>query len=138
MPNNQRKEGYTMLIEITYNEVLSDIFIKGGVVFPCFAIALYRTLAASMCPCLSRKKFYYLFCLLTIILYSLLMPFDEGIGVVVVALLMFVPCIVLGMIEMSRKWRWYVVLLSCIVEQALFPFWFYIVFTIALIIEGGD
>ena len=52
--------------------------------------------------------------------------------------IMLAPSFILGAIELARKWRWQYVLLSCVVETALFPVWFFMVFLVMLAIEGGD
>ena len=59
-------------------------------------------------------------------------------AVFIFVLMVLAPSIVIGSIEIERKWRLYFALISCIIELLLLPVWFFIVFMVTLLIEGGD
>ena len=126
-----------MPVDISYHVVFADILMRGGVVFPWIAISCYRISSVSLFPCLSNRKSYWTFCLLMVALYSLV-DARNAFAVFIFVLMVLAPSIVIGSIEMARKWRCYFALISCIIELLLLPVWFFIVFMVTLLIEGGD
>ena len=129
-----------MPVDIGYSKVFLDVFLRT------FALAylvlfVYRIMAATMFPRLCNKWAYCLLCLLIIGVYSFLQAVcgrSFSVGVVIFFLLWFAPSFILGAIEMGRRWRWSLVLLSCVLETLLFPLWFDLVFLLSLFLEGGD
>ena len=128
-----------MPVDLGYSKVFLDIFLRG------FALAylvlfVYRMMAATVFPRLCNKGAYWLLCLSIVGVYSLLPVVCESfsVGVMVFFLLLFAPSFILGAIEMGRRWRWPLVLLSCVLETLLFPLWFDLVFLLSLLWEGGD
>ena len=128
-----------MPVDLCYSKVFLDVFLRG------FALAylvlfVYRMMAATVFPRLCNKWAYWPLCLLIIGVYSLLPVVCESfsVGVMVFFLLLFAPSFILGAIEMGRRWRWPLVLLSCVLETLLFPLWFDLVFLLSLFLEGGD
>ena len=128
-----------MPVDLDYSEVFLDVFLRA------FALAylvlfVYRMMAATVFPRLCNKWAYWLLCLSIIGVYPLLQVVCESfsVGVVIVILLLFAPSFILGAIEMGRRWRWPLVLLSCVLETLLFPLWFDLVFLLSLFLEGGD
>lgn len=133
-----------MPVSLDYCGICFDIFLWGGVVFLYLAISVYRLLAASALPCLARRRFCWPFYLMVFIVLPvaglLLLPAlkGESSGAVFFYFVMLAPCIFLGALGMSQRWRLRSVLISCVLEALLFPVWFYLVFLMALAIEGGD
>ena len=129
-----------MLVDLGYSKVFLDVFLRA------FALAylvlfVYRMMAATVFPRLCNKWAYWPLCLSIIGVYSLLQVVSErffSVAVVIVILLLFAPSFILGAIEMGRRWRWPLVLLSCVLETLLFPLWFDLVFLLSLFLEGGD
>ena len=121
-------------------DFFADIFIKGGVIVPLLLILLYRVLAVSFSPRFSSNWAYWLFCLSIVLIYMFISPFDESDkgGLALFFLILFIPYIVIGKIEIHHKWHWPARLISCILELLTFPVWFFLVFNVALMIEGGD
>ena len=128
-----------MPVDIGYSKVFLDIFLR-GFALAYLALFVYRMMAATVFPRLCNKWFYWLLCLSIVGMYPLLQVVCESfsVGVVIVILLLFAPSFILGAIEMGRRWRWPLVLLSCVLETLLFPLWFDLVFLLSLFLEGGD
>lgn len=129
-----------MPIVLHYSDMFADIFIGGGIVFVYIAIFTYRLLASALFPRLCRWERYCLFCLIVLAFAPLALPFSDGGGVegVFALLIITVPPIVLGAIELISKWRWYEVLISCMLETLLFPLWVILVVVVALVFGGAD
>ena len=129
-----------MLVDLGYSKVFLDVFLRA------FALAylvlfVYRMMAATVFPRLCNKWAYWLLCHSIVGVYSLLQVVSErffSVAVVIVILLLFAPSFILGAIEMGRRWRWPLVLLSCVLETLLFPLWFDLVILLSLFLEGGD
>ena len=131
-----------MPVYMSYEEIFLDIFLK-GLCFWYLALFAYRIMASSFCPRLCAKKYYWPFCLALIAVYLLLVRAWEDFSLEHAAVfvgfaLVLAPSFILGAIELARKWRWQYVLLSCVVETALFPVWFSMVVLQMLAMEGGD
>ena len=128
-----------MPVDFGYSKIFCDVFLRG------FALAylvlfVYRILAATLSPRFCDKRLYWLVCLLIFTVYFLLSIIGGqfSIGVAGFFLLLFAPSFILGAIEMARRWRWHLVLLSCFLETLLFPVVFVVVFCLGLLLEGGD
>ena len=129
-----------MPVDLGYSKVFLDIFLR-GFALAYLALFVYRIMAATVFPRLCNKGAYWLLCLSIVGVYSLLQVVSErffSVAVVIVILLLFAPSFILGAIEMGRRWRWPLVLLSCVLETLLFPLWFDLVFLLSLFLEGGD
>ena len=129
-----------MPVDLGYSKVFLDIFLR-GFALAYLALFVYRMMAATVFPRLCNKWFYWLLCLSIIGVYSFLQAICGrffSVAVVIVILLLFAPSFILGAIEMARRWRWPLVLLSCVLETLLFPLWFDLVFLLSLFLDGGD
>ena len=128
-----------MPVDFGYSKIFCDVFLR---VFALAYLVLFvcRILAATVFPRFCDKRFYWLVCLLIYTVYFLLSIIGGqfSIGVAGSFLLLFAPSFILGAIEMARRWRWHLVLLSCVLETLLFPMVFVVVFCLGLLLEGGD
>ena len=77
--------------------------------------------------------------LVVVVSFSFLSPCIENfIEVLIFALLLFVPDLSVGIVGLLKKWNFKKTIFFAILEILLFPLWFLIVFTIALLIEGSE
>ena len=135
-----------MPVDLSYNGMFVDVFLCGGIVFAYLALAAYRIAAASLFPRINDKIFYWLFCLMTFVVASLLLPLtlrggitiDDFVHGVLVLIILSAPCIILGTVGILLRWRWRAVLLSCILEILLFPIWFFVLFMVCLFFDCCD
>jgi len=128
-----------MPVDLSYRGIFVDIFIApiAGVYLILLA---YRLLAASCLPRLRKKWFYTLQYLFLLLLYSFLFRFPQS---TFVEQIIFVLCLtahsyVIGMVEMARSWKCLAVLTSFVIETLILPFLFFVVFMVALMLDGVD
>ena len=128
-----------MPVDLSYRGIFVDIFIApiAGVYLILLA---YRLLAASCLPRLRKKRFYTLLYLFLLFLYSFLFRFPQS---TFVERVIFVLCLtahsyVIGMVEMARNWKWVAVFTSFVIETLMLPFLFFVVFMVALMLDGVD
>ena len=113
--------------------ILRVLLIALGALFVC------RLLAATILPCLCEKRRHIL---LGIVLLLLVPPLEffigepYGLSETIFIWFLLSPFFILGAIGIVRRFRWYHVLLSCVLELLLLPIWFIVVFTIGLSLEG--
>ena len=113
--------------------ILRVLLIVLGALFVC------RLLAATILPCLCEKRRYLL---LGIGLLLLVPPLEYfigepyGLSETIFIWFLLSPFFILGAIGIVRRFRWYHVLLSCVLELLLLPAWLIVVFTIGLSLEG--
>ena len=109
------------------------LFVVLGVLFA------YRLLASSFLPCLCEKRRYILLCIALLLLVPILLLIfgDDSVEFSTFFLwILLSPFFILGSIGIVRRFRWYHVLLSCVLEALLLPGWFIVVFEIGLSLEG--
>lgn len=126
-----------MPVDLSYRGIFVDIFIApiAGVYLILLA---YRLLAASCLPRLRKKMFYLLLYLFLLLSYSFFVRFPKS---TFVERLIFVLCLtvhsyVIGMVEMVWRWKWLTVFTSFVIETLMLPFLFFVVFMVALMLDG--
>ena len=113
--------------------------VRSGVGLTLILIIVYRLLAVSVLPCLAHKSLYCIFNLAVVGLLLGLSPHIEiSIGVLIFVLSLFAPCLCLGLVCILKKWNLGKTISFAMLEILLFPLWVFIVFTITLLIEGGE
>lgn len=128
-----------MPIDLSYTGIVSDIMIRSGIGLTLIVVIVYRLLAVSALPCLAYKSLYCAFCLAAFGSFACLAPhIGIALGDLIFLLLLFAPSICSGFFVLLKKWSLGKTISFAILEILLFPVWFFVVFTIALIIEGGD
>ena len=130
-----------MPIDLSYIGIVNDIVLKGGIGLVLIAIVAYRLLAASALPFLAHKSLYCFFCFVIVAAFLSLSPCvekDSIIEAIILILLLFAPCLCFGFIGLLRKWNLKRIIVFATLELVLFPLWFFIVFTAALFLDGGE
>ncbi len=128
-----------MPIDLSYTGIVSDIMIKSGVGLTLIVIVVYRLLAVSVLPCLAHKCLYCAFCLAAIgSLVGLAPHIGISLEYLIFLLLLFAPSACSGFFVLLKKCKLGKTILFAVLEILLFPVWFFVVFTIVLIIEGGE
>ena len=128
-----------MPIDLSYTGIVNDIMIRSGAGLALIVIIIFRLLAASVLPCLAHKSMYCIFYLAVVGSFLCISPYIEvSVGVLIFVFSLFAPCLCLGLICILKKWNLGKTILVALLEILLFPFWSFIVFMIALLIEGGE
>lgn len=128
-----------MPMDLSFAGIVNDIMLRSGVGVTLLAIILYRLIAVSVLPCLVHKGVYCIFCLSAVGLFLYLSPCVEfSIGVLILVFSFFSPYFCLGFIRLLNKWSLGKVISVSIFEIILSPLWFFIILTIALLVEGGE
>ena len=128
-----------MPIDLSFAGIVKDIMVRSGVGLALIVLIAYRLFAVSLLPCLMRNYLYSVFYLVVVVSFSFLSPCIENfIEVLIFALLLFVPDLSVGIVGLLKKWNFKKTIFFATLEILLFPLWFLIVFTIALLIEGSE
>lgn len=127
-----------MPIDLSYTGIVNDIMARSGVGLTLIVIIVYRLLAASVLPRLAHKSLYCVFCLVVVGSFLSLSVYRNFRWSLMFVLSLFAPCLCLGLICILKQWSLCKAILFAMLEILLFPLWFFIVFTIALLIEGGE
>lgn len=128
-----------MPIDLSCTGIVNDIMVRSGVGLTLILIIVYRLLAVSVLPCLAHKSLYCIFYLAVVGLFLCLSPYIEiSLGVLIFVLSLFAPCLCLGLVCILKKWNLGKTISFAMLEILLFPLWIFIVFTITLLIEGGE
>ena len=111
------------------------LFVVLGVLFA------YRLLASTFLPRLCEKRHYILLCIILLLLVPVLLLIfgDDSVEFGTIFLwILLSPFFILGAIGIMRRFRWYYVLLSCVLEALLLPIWLIVVFVVGLCLEEDD
>ena len=127
-----------MYTQLSFVEIYTEIFICGSLVASYMTFLCYRLLAASPARTTFRGwKRYVLFYLAAALVAPSAYPFDDVsyLRGLLLYLLFSAPVLVSGAIGIAKNVSRLEVLLSFIVEAALFPVWFYAVFKVLMALD---
>ncbi len=128
-----------MPINLSYFGVLGDCMLTPFAIVVLGVLFAYRLLASTFLPRLCEKRCYLLLCIVLLLLVPVLLLIfgDDFVEFGTIFLwILLCPFFILGAIGIVRRFRWYHVLLSCVLELLLLPAWLIVVFTIGLCFEG--
>ena len=135
-----------MPIDLSYSGIFKEIF-SYNFVFVFLGLFAYRLLAASCVPRLCDRKCYLPFFFFLIAGMPLLIfcsakcfaPYDvkfvtyfEGL---ILGLIIMLPWLIVSAIELHKRCRWRIVLLSFVLELLAFPVIFFVLFALCLIFD---
>jgi hypothetical protein len=125
-----------MLMEFSYSALSTEVFVF-AIIAALSALFAYRLIATAFFPnlCDKDKGFYLILCLLLLFVTPVLPPLNEESrrGEELFVMLLLCPSFVVGALELIKKIPWYNVLISCVLEVLLLPYWFLIVSIVGLV-----